>query len=336
MSNTVFNEYDLVVLVIMIISTLIAILRGFIREVFSLLGWIGAAIITFIFFEPTANYLGNYFESKIVVSGISVVGLFTISLIAISLVNMILSDFSRAIRLGAIDRSLGLAFGFVRGMIIVSVIHYCITLVYNKPEEEPKWFKDATTYNFTNFGAGMLKDLTHDYIHNAKNEDPSGKNLFGSLSSNFANFSSDKSAFSAMRDKELFRKILKGLPVKDKEIAAEDIAKLGEYPTGEQKNRVLLEMLITYNRAHKADLIKDENKLSDSELEKLDATIKKLQKSFIKHEIEGQPWLNEEPQNNENSGGGNSNNSVEERAEQMPEIILPENLPAELPDGMDQ
>ena len=334
MANTFFNEYDLVILVIMIISTLIAVIRGFIREVFSLIGWIGAALITFLFFEKTANYLSNYFENKTVVSAISVLGLFTISLIAISIVNMVLTDFSRAIRLGAIDRSLGLAFGFVRGMIIVSVIHYCITLIYNKPEDEPKWFKDSTTYNFTNFGASMLKDLTFDYLHGAKKENPVNKGIADALGNSFANYSGDRSAFSALRNKDIFRKIIKGLPQRDKEKVVDKLNELPEYPTAEQKNRILLEMLVTYKKAYRADIVKDENKIDDSDYLKLEDTIIRIQKSLIKKEVDGQPWLNGEEQN---SGGETHENSVEGGSNnEVPVIDLPNNLLGKPSQGTDE
>jgi len=284
-----FNEYDVVVLLVILASSLLSLLRGFIREFFSLFAWLGAGLITFLYFSKAATLLGGYFESKTAAKIIAIVGIYIVSLILIHIVNVIILDFAREVRLGMIDRTLGLAFGFVRGLIIVSIIHFAImTKAEGENRPEPSWLTEAKTYNLTAFGAGILqngagnlKSIVDDYIPSTHPSKVDANALSRKLTPFFAEALKD-AEYSDSERNQVFRKVIRGLPEQDKEKLAKKLADMGEKPDDEDISETTLEMLVLYKKADQTNLIKKDNQLNDDEKPILDDAIKGLQKKVIK------------------------------------------------------
>ncbi len=285
-----FNEYDVVVLLVILASSLLSLLRGFIREFFSAVAWLGAGLITFLYFSKAATFLGGYVESKTAAKIIAIISVYIVSLILIHIINVIILDFSREVRLGVIDRTLGLAFGFARGLIIVSIIHFAImTKAEGENRPEPAWLTEAKTYNLTAFGAGILqngagdlKAVVDDYIPGGHSPSKIDANaLSRKLTPSFADALKD-AEYSNTERNQVFRKVIKGLPEKDKERLAKKLADMGEKPAYEEISETTLEMLVLYKKADQASLIKKENRLNDDEKPILDSAIKGLQKKVIK------------------------------------------------------
>ena len=114
---------DIFLIVVMLISGLLAMVRGFMREVLSIVAWVaaaGAALYSVPRLLPYATqYLAGWNEW--VVRGIVAGGVFLATLIIVSIFTVRLSDKILDSRIGALDRSLGFLFGLARGLIIVVV-----------------------------------------------------------------------------------------------------------------------------------------------------------------------------------------------------------------------
>ena len=114
---------DIFLIVVMLISGLLAMVRGFMREILSIVAWVaaaGAALYSFPKLLPYATqFLGGWNEW--LVRGIVVGGVFLATLIIVSIFTVRLSDKILDSRIGALDRSLGFLFGLARGLIIVVV-----------------------------------------------------------------------------------------------------------------------------------------------------------------------------------------------------------------------
>ncbi|HWP26420.1 MAG TPA: CvpA family protein [Xanthobacteraceae bacterium] len=118
---------DILLLTVMLVSGVLAMIRGFIREVLSITAWVLAAVATVLLYERTlplaeAN-LGSGVVSKVVV----IVGVFLLTLIIASIITARISDMILDSRIGALDRTLGLFFGLARGLLIVVVAFYLFT-----------------------------------------------------------------------------------------------------------------------------------------------------------------------------------------------------------------
>jgi len=121
---------DAALLLIVLLSGIVAMYRGLTREVLSILSWAVAAgaVLYFVkFHKGVAEELAKQFAnpvqtSHIYIAQIAIGGIiFLIVLIAIHLVTARIADTVLDSRVGVIDRILGLAFGVVRGFVLVLI-----------------------------------------------------------------------------------------------------------------------------------------------------------------------------------------------------------------------
>src|SRR5918997_2535729 len=113
-----FSVLDLVVIGIVLISALLAAVRGFTREVLAIVAWVVAAAAAW-YLHPTALPLAQqYISSNTVALVATIGGIFVITLIVVSIITVQISDLILDSRIGALDRTLGLFFGAARGFLI--------------------------------------------------------------------------------------------------------------------------------------------------------------------------------------------------------------------------
>jgi membrane protein required for colicin V production len=112
---------DIFLIAVMLISGLLAMVRGFMREVLSIAAWGCAAVATLYAYPRLLPYAKEYFNNDYVASGVTIGGVFLLTLIIISALNVRISDKVLDSRIGALDRTLGFVFGLARGLLIVVV-----------------------------------------------------------------------------------------------------------------------------------------------------------------------------------------------------------------------
>jgi membrane protein required for colicin V production len=113
-----FSILDLVVIGVVLISALLAAVRGFTREVLAIVAWVAAAAVAW-YLHPTALPLAQqYISSNTVALVATIGGIFVITLIVVSIITVQISDLILDSRIGALDRTLGLFFGAARGFLI--------------------------------------------------------------------------------------------------------------------------------------------------------------------------------------------------------------------------
>jgi membrane protein required for colicin V production len=114
---------DIVLLVVMLVSALLAMVRGFMREVLSITAWVLAAVATLYSYAKLLPLAKQYFNNDIVAAVAVVGGVFLGTLLVVSVVTVRISDMVLDSRVGALDRTLGFLFGLGRGLIIVVVAY---------------------------------------------------------------------------------------------------------------------------------------------------------------------------------------------------------------------
>jgi membrane protein required for colicin V production len=133
---------DIVLIAVMLISGFLAMVRGFMREVLSIIAWIVAAGATLYSYAKLLPYARQYFNSDVVATVAVVGGVFLLTLIVVSILTVRISDMVLDSRVGALDRTLGFLFGLARGLVIVVVAFLFFTwLVPDK--SQPEWVKSA-------------------------------------------------------------------------------------------------------------------------------------------------------------------------------------------------
>jgi len=133
---------DLILLGVMLISGLLAMVRGFMREVLSIAAWGAAAVVTLYSFPKLLPTAKTYFTNDTVAAAAVVVGVFIGTLIIVSVITVRISDMILDSRIGALDRTLGFLFGLARGLLIVVVAFMFFSwLVPDK--QRPDWVTGA-------------------------------------------------------------------------------------------------------------------------------------------------------------------------------------------------
>ena len=114
---------DIFLIAVMLISGLLAMVRGFMREILSIVAWAAAVLATIYLFPRLLPLATQYFGgwNEWLVKAIVVGGVFLGTLLLVSIFTVRLSDKILDSRIGALDRSLGFLFGLARGLIIVVV-----------------------------------------------------------------------------------------------------------------------------------------------------------------------------------------------------------------------
>lgn len=116
------NWVDGAVIGIVLISVLVSVLRGFVREVLSLLAWIAAFWVASAYAVPASELLAPYvtIESARVV--LAFVGVLIVTLIAVGIINHLIGTLLDKTGLSGTDRLLGALFGLARGAAIVLIL----------------------------------------------------------------------------------------------------------------------------------------------------------------------------------------------------------------------
>jgi membrane protein required for colicin V production len=121
-----FNGADWAIIVIIGLSVLLSLWRGFVREAISLTGWVAAFVIANMFVGEMAALLAQWIVN---VTGRYIAAfalLFAGTLIMVSILGKMGAQLVRVTGLTLLDRLLGTAFGFARGVIIVLVLVYLL------------------------------------------------------------------------------------------------------------------------------------------------------------------------------------------------------------------
>ena len=152
------NVTDLAVIAILVISGLLAFARGFVREVLSIGAWVGAAAATIYGFPLAKPLASDYIPNELLANVVTGVVIFVVTLGILAALSHMLARHVRESALGALDRSLGLLFGLLRGAVLVCVA-WMVFAFLTAPEDRPDWIVKARTLPLVTAGADMLARL---------------------------------------------------------------------------------------------------------------------------------------------------------------------------------
>ena len=153
------NFIDIAVLVVMGFSALIAVSRGFIKELLSILGWIGAVVATIFLFPYARPIVRTYIAEPLLADIAAGVGIFVITIVLCGILNQIISGRIHGGSMGAVDRTLGLLFGLVRGAAIICAAYILLAWGIKDRAEWPAVVLEARTLPLVESGAGYLQSL---------------------------------------------------------------------------------------------------------------------------------------------------------------------------------
>lgn len=165
---------DLVVIGVVLLSALLAAVRGFTREVLAIVSWVAAAAVAWAFHPQLVPLIKQYIPASSAQDMISLVAaiavLFLGTLIVVSLITARISDFVLDSRIGTLDRTLGFVFGAARGLLL-AVIGYVFFTALVGAEKMPVWAKEAKSRPMLeetgrSLVAMLPQDINADFIKN--------------------------------------------------------------------------------------------------------------------------------------------------------------------------
>ena len=133
---------DVILLVVMMVSALLAMVRGFMREILSIASWAAAAGATIYAYPRALPMAKQYFTNDYVAMAAVVGGVFVGTLLVVSILTIKISDVVLDSRVGALDRTLGFLFGLGRGLIIV-VVAFLFFAWLVPDRSQPEWVRNA-------------------------------------------------------------------------------------------------------------------------------------------------------------------------------------------------
>jgi membrane protein required for colicin V production len=133
---------DLIVIVVVLISAMLAMVRGFVREVLSIASWVAAAAAAYLLYKSVVPVVKPYIASTTVQAVVAAGVVFIVALIIATYITTKLADFVVDSRVGAVDRAFGFLFGAARGVLLLVVALLFFNWLVNP---SPAWVAKAQT-----------------------------------------------------------------------------------------------------------------------------------------------------------------------------------------------
>jgi len=164
-----------------LVSAVLAMVRGFSREVLSIVSWVAAAAAAYFFYPAVLPYVAPYIDNDKVQIAAAAAGVFFVALIVVTVITMKIADFIIDSRIGALDRTLGFLYGAARGVLVVAVgLLFFSWLVGSNP---PAWISQAKSLPLLESVGNWLEGLLPDDPENSildrlkPNDDDSGAQI---------------------------------------------------------------------------------------------------------------------------------------------------------------
>jgi len=137
-----FTMVDIIILVIIIASALMALLRGLTREVLTIIAWVIAAFGAIVLLNSVRGIFRGMLTSDMIADVVAFVTLFLVILIpALLLANHVVRRFGHTDP-GILDRTGGFIFGVARGLFIVGLGYWANAMILERGSVPP-WIEDA-------------------------------------------------------------------------------------------------------------------------------------------------------------------------------------------------
>jgi membrane protein required for colicin V production len=147
---------DLVIIGIIVLSALISLIRGFVKESISLVTWVVAGLLALRYYGPMADLLEPFINSVTLRQWVGGGILFVATLIVGAIVNFIVSQLVSKTGLSGTDKALGVVFGGARGVLIVTMI---VLLASLTPMPEASWWRESVMIEYFQQLAEWVRDV---------------------------------------------------------------------------------------------------------------------------------------------------------------------------------
>ena len=155
-NNLNFKIIYIIVFGVIITSCIVATLRGFVRELFSIFSWILSLIVAFNFFEKFKLKLLDHISQEIIVDLLAFGFPFLGTLILSSIISTWLSPKFNVNGVLILDKICGFVFGAFRGFLLIILFYLGFLYLIGKDKKLPNTLLEAYSFRYINFSSELL------------------------------------------------------------------------------------------------------------------------------------------------------------------------------------
>jgi len=155
LGNLPVTWLDLVVMAVLVLSGLLAYVRGFVREILSIGAWVGAAAITYFAYPHALPYALQLTDIELVARLGTMSVVFVVILVLLTLISSYLASGVKDSAIGPLDRALGFLFGLARGAFLVC-LGFILLVFFLTDEHLPEPVLEARSLPLVAVGSDLL------------------------------------------------------------------------------------------------------------------------------------------------------------------------------------
>ena len=169
-NNLYFNIIDIIVFGVILTSCIVATLRGFVKELFSIISWILSLIVAFNFFEKFKLKLLDYISQQIIVDFLAFGFPFFTTLIITNIFSTWLSPKFDMNSILIFDKLGGFIFGAFRGFLLILLVYLGFLYLIGNSKNLPNSLLESYSFKYVDFSAEFLIDFfkNHDSLSDDK------------------------------------------------------------------------------------------------------------------------------------------------------------------------
>jgi membrane protein required for colicin V production len=145
---------DWIIAAVFLVSVLVGLVRGVMREIVSLAGWVLGVVLAFFLAGPVGAMLP--IESQVVQTALGAVLILAGVLVLAALLGALLRALMAAVKLSTLDRLLGGVFGFARAALVSGV---AVMLASGTQVPDSEWWKQSMLLPWLQAGVALATPL---------------------------------------------------------------------------------------------------------------------------------------------------------------------------------
>ena len=153
------NNTDFIVMLIILLAMLHGYFRGFIREVLSIFSIFFSGYLSIYFYPNISLFIKKYIEMGIItdIVSLSVLFFFIYSCFGILIKTLVKKINSTSLEI--FDKNFGILFGFIKAMVLLSVLNIILVLTVWK-KTYPSWVIESRSFNVIRYSSNVILKIT--------------------------------------------------------------------------------------------------------------------------------------------------------------------------------